>query len=170
MFLLGSLLAGVAPGMAELVFARGVQGVGAGGVMALTFAVVGDIVSPRQRGRYIGYLAGIWAFASVIGPLVGGFIVDTTTWRWVFLINLPVGLVAFGIISKVLRLPGGTRGTRVDVVGAGLLSLGVSLLLLALVWGGTEYAWRSPVIVGLLVSGVVVAGTCLLYTSPSPRD
>ena len=133
-FLLGSLLAGVAPGMAELVFARGVQGVGAGGVMALTFAVVGDIVSPRQRGRYIGYLAGIWAFASVIGPLVGGFIVDTTTWRWVFLINLPVGLVAFGIISKVLRLPGGTRGTRVDVVGAGLLSLGVSLLLLCLLY------------------------------------
>jgi EmrB/QacA subfamily drug resistance transporter len=158
-FLLGSLLAGVAPGMAELVFARGVQGVGAGGVMALTFAVVGDIVSPRQRGRYIGYLAGIWAFASVIGPLAGGFIVDTTTWRWVFLINIPIGLVAFAIISKVLRLPVGTHQTRVDVVGAGLLSVGVSLLLLALVWGGTEYVWRSPVIVGLLVGGVVVTGT-----------
>jgi len=158
-FLLGSLLAGIAPGMVELVFARSVQGVGAGGVMALTFAVVGDIVSPRQRGRYIGYLAGIWAFASVIGPLAGGFIVDTTTWRWVFLINLPIGLVAFAIISKVLRLPGATRRTRIDVVGAGLLSLGVSLLLLALVWGGTEYAWRSAVIVGLLICGTLVTGT-----------
>ena len=97
-FLLGSLLAGAAPGMIELVLFRGVQGLGAGGVMALTFAVVGDIVSPRQRGRYIGYLAGVWACASVIGPLLGGFIVDHTSWRWVFLINLPVGAAALAVI------------------------------------------------------------------------
>ena len=90
-FLLGSLLAGISPGMLTLVVSRGVQGLGAGGVMALTFAVIGDIVSPRQRGRYIGYLGGIWAVASVMGPLLGGFIVDHLTWRWVFLINLPIG-------------------------------------------------------------------------------
>ena len=132
-FLVGSVLAGLAPGMLALVLSRGVQGVGAGGVMGLTFAVVGDIVSPRQRGRYIGYLAGVWAFASVIGPLLGGFIVDHTTWRWVFLINLPIGGAALAVIWVVLRLPPVHRPARIDFAGAALLMAGVSLLLLALV-------------------------------------
>ena len=95
-FLLGSLLAGVAQGMIQLILFRGVQGVGAGGLMAMTFAVIGDIVSPRRRGRYIGYLAGVWGVASVVGPLVGGFIVDSLSWRWVFLINLPIGAARAG--------------------------------------------------------------------------
>ena len=155
-FLVGSLFAGGAPGMAELIFARAVQGLGAGGLMALTFAVVGDIVSPRQRGRYIGYLAGIWAFASVIGPLVGGLIVDTTTWRWVFLINVPIGMAALVVISIVLKLPVVKRDTRIDITGAVLLSASVSLLLLGLIWGGTLYPWGSPIILGLAVSGLSI--------------
>ena len=162
-FLVGSLLAGVAPGMLELVLFRGIQGLGAGGVMALTFAVVGDIVSPRQRGRYIGYLAATWAFASVIGPLVGGFIVDTTTWRWVFLINIPVGVAALAVISRVLRLPAVPRPARIDIGGAGLLVGGIGLLLLALVWGGTEYAWGSPTIIALAVSGVAMTAIFLWW-------
>ena len=168
-FLLGSLLAGIAPGMFELVLFRGVQGLGAGGVMVCTFAVVGDIVSPRQRGRYIGYLAATWAFASVIGPLAGGFIVDTTTWRWVFLINLPVGLVALAIISSVLRLTTVRRKVRLDIIGAVLLVAGVGLLLLSLVWGGTTYAWQSPVIIGLVASGAFVTAIFLWWETRVPE-
>ena len=155
-FLAGSLLAGVAQGMLQLVIFRGIQGVGAGGLMAMTFAIVGDVVSPRQRGRYIGLLAGVWAFASVLGPLIGGFIVDNMSWRWVFLINLPVGAVALAVTSSVLRLPVVYRPHRIDVEGAFLLVSGVSCLLLVLVWGGTEYPWSSLVIKGLALGGTVL--------------
>ena len=158
-FLLGSVLAGLAPGMLTLVLSRGVQGVGAGGVMGLTFAVIGDIVSPRQRGRYIGYLAGVWMFASVIGPLLGGFIVDHVTWRWVFLINLPVGGAALAVIWVVLRPPPVHRPARIDFAGAALLMAGVSLLLLALVrlQGGGVQAWDAAA-AGLTAAGAVLIG------------
>ena len=156
-FLLGSALAGLAPGMPALVLARGVQGIGAGGVMGLTFAVIGDIVSPRQRGRYIGYLAGVWAFASVAGPLLGGFIVDQTTWRWVFLINLPAGGAALLVIWMALRLPPVHRPAPIDFAGAGLLMAGVSLLLLALVrvQEGGAPAWDAAA-AGLTAGGAVL--------------
>ena len=155
-FLLGSLLAGLAQGMIQLILFRGVQGLGAGGMMALTFAVIGDVVSPRQRGRYIGYLAGVWGFASVVGPLIGGFIVDSLSWRWVFLINLPIGAAAIAVTSSVLRLPAPARRHRIDVEGAALLMAGVGCLLLAVVWGGVEYPWGSPVILGLAGGGAAL--------------
>ena len=157
-FLLGSVLAGLAPGMPALVLARGVQGVGAGGVMGLTFAVIGDVVSPRRRGRYIGYLAGVWAFASVAGPLLGGFIVDHASWRWVFLINLPVGGAALAVIWFALKLPPTHRPARIDLAGAALLTAGVSLLLLALVrvQEGGAPAWDAP------AAGLTAAGAALL--------
>ena len=164
-FLAGSLLAGVAQGMIQLILFRAVQGIGAGGMMALTFAVVGDVVSPRQRGRYIGLLAGTWAFASVIGPLIGGFIVDNMSWRWVFLINLPIGAIALAVTSSVLRLPVVHRSHRIDVEGAFLLTAGVSSLLLALVWGGTEYPWSSPVISGLACGGVALVVAFAVWES-----
>lgn len=162
-FLFGSLLAGSAQSMLQLILFRGVQGVGAGGVMTMTFAVVGDVVSPRQRGRYIGYLAGVWAFASVVGPLVGGFIVDHVSWRWVFLVNLPVGVAALIVTSSVLRLPVTYRRSRIDIEGAVLLISGVSCLLLALVWVGTEYPWESPVIVSLAVGGTALTAAFLAW-------
>ena len=164
-FLLGSLLAGVAQDMIQLIVFRGVQGVGAGGLMALTFAVIGDIVSPRQRGRYIGYLAGVWGFASVVGPLIGGFIVDSTSWRWVFLINLPVGAAALAVTSSVLRLPAPDRRHRIDVEGAALLIGGVGCLMLAVVWGGVEYPWGSPVILGLAGGGTALTAAFLAWES-----
>ena len=155
-FLAGSLLAGLAQTMWQLVVCRGLQGAGAGGLMAMAFAVVGDVVPPRERGRYTGYLGSVFAFASVVGPVVGGFIVDHVSWRWVFLINLPVGAVALVVTSSVLTLPVMRRPHRIDVEGAVLLVAGVSCLLLALVWGGTEYPWGSHVIVGLALGGAVL--------------
>jgi EmrB/QacA subfamily drug resistance transporter len=156
-FLAGSVLAGVAQTMPQLVTFRGVQGMGAAGLMTMTFAVIGDVVSPRQRGRYIGLLAGVWAFASVIGPLIGGFLVDRASWRWVFLINLPIGLAALVVISSVLHLPTVRRSHRIDVEGAVLLVISVTSLLLLLVWGGTEYPWSSLMITGLALTGAVTA-------------
>ena len=164
-FLAGSLLAGLAQGMLQLIVFRAVQGVGAGGLMALTFAVVGDVVSPRERGRYIGLLAGTWAFASVIGPFIGGFIVDNLSWRWVFLVNLPIGAAALAVTSSVLHLPAVRRPHRIDVEGALLLTAGVSSLLLALVWGGVEHPWPSPVIVGLGAAGAVLLAAFVLWES-----
>ena len=164
-FLAGSLLAGLAQTMVQLILCRGLQGAGAGGLMAMAFAVVGDVVSPRERGRYTGYLGSVFAFASVVGPLVGGFIVDHVSWRWVFLINLPVGATALVVTSRVLKLTVVRRSARIDVEGAFLLVVGVSCLLLALVWGGTEYPWGSGVIVGLGLTGVVLTLAFIAWES-----
>ena len=104
-FLLGSVLAGAAQSMLQLILARGVQGVGGGGIMAMTFTILGDILSPRERGKYVGYFTGVFASASVIGPLVGGFFVDHVSWRWVFLINLPLGALAMAVAARYLLHP-----------------------------------------------------------------
>ena len=168
-FVVGSVLCGLSQDMLQLIVFRGVQGIGAGGLMAMAFAIIGDIVSPRERGRYTGYLGAVFAVASVAGPLLGGFFVDNLTWRWVFYVNVPIGIAALVITSSVLRLPFARQDHEIDFVGAALLVAGVSTLLLGLVWGGSEYPWGSPVIVGLLVGSVVLTAVFLWWESRTPE-
>jgi len=139
-----------------LVAFRAVQGLGAGGLMALSQAIIGDIVSPRERGRYQGYMGSVFAFSSVVGPLLGGFFVDNLSWRWCFYINLPVGIVALVVTSAVLRVDFRRTQHAIDYAGAALLVAAVSPLLLMLEWGGREHEWGSPTIVGLGAFGLLM--------------
>ncbi|WP_433315958.1 MDR family MFS transporter [Micromonospora chersina] len=155
-FLLGSLLAGLSQNMTQLIVTRGVQGLGAGGLLTLAFTIISDVVPPRERGRYQGLFGAVFGISSVAGPLVGGYFAETN-WRWIFYINVPLAILAIVVCYHVMRLvPFQRREHSVDWVGAGLLVAGVSCLLLALSWGGNEYAWGSGVIIGLFVAGAVL--------------
>ena len=157
-FIAASILCALAHSLPQLILFRGLQGIGGGGLFAMAQASIADVVSPRERGRYQGYLAGTWAVASIAGPVIGGYVTDDLSWRWVFWFNVPLGLLAIFLCDRALRLivvvP---RRSRIDGVGAVLLTFGISALLLMLSWGGTTYPWLSaPVLVlGLL-------GLCLL--------
>ena len=142
-FLVASMLAGLSQEMWQLIATRGLQGIGGGGLMALTFAIVGDMIPPRQRGRYQGYFGAVFGLSSIIGPLLGGFFVDSLSWRWIFYINLPVGLVALVVTSSVLHVRQAKRQHSIDYTGAALLVAGVVSTLLALV-RGNELGWTDP--------------------------
>ncbi len=161
-FLIGSMLAGVAQTMTQLILFRGIQGIGGGGLLAMTFTILGDILSPRERPKYMGYFTGVFAAASVIGPLIGGFFVDNLSWRWVFYVNIPVGLVALLVTAKYLHVPAPTERRPVDVLGSILFAIAVTAFLLCATWGGTEYAWTSPTILGLFAVAVVLSVLFLL--------
>jgi EmrB/QacA subfamily drug resistance transporter len=149
-FLVGSVLSGMSRDLPQLIAFRAVQGAGAGGLIAMSLAIIGDIVSPRERGRYQGYLAAVFAVASVGGPLLGGLFTDHGWWRWIFYLNLPVGAIALVVTNTVLDLPFVRRRHAIDYVGSALLVAAVTMLLLVTAWGGTEFAWTSPVILGLV--------------------
>ncbi|ASW56761.1 MDR family MFS transporter [Plantactinospora sp. KBS50] len=155
-FLAGSALCGLAQNLIELVAFRAVQGLGAGGMMTLSMAVIADLVAARERGRYQGYLQLVFALAGVVGPVLGGLIVDGASWRWVFYVNLPVGALALGVIVARLRLPAARARRSVDYPGAALLVGSVLCLLLVVEWAGRQYAWGSapvllPAVAGLLM-------------------
>jgi EmrB/QacA subfamily drug resistance transporter len=155
-FVVGSALSGLAQTMSQLIAFRAVQGLGAGGLMALAIAIVGDVVSPRERGRYQGYIGAVFALASVAGPLLGGFLVDHLSWRWAFYVNLPVGIAALAVTSAALDLPFRRVAHAIDYLGAALLVAGVTCVLLVTVWGGDRYSWGSPTMLGLAGAGVLL--------------
>jgi EmrB/QacA subfamily drug resistance transporter len=163
LFLIGSALCGIAQNMSQLIGFRAIQGLGAGGLFVMALTIVGDVVSPRERGRYQGYFGAVFAVSSIAGPLLGGWLVDNIDWRWVFYINLPIGLIALFVTASVLNLPFHRQEHRIDYPGAGLLVSGVSALLLVTVWGGREYEWGSPLIIGLAVAGLVLVGIFLWW-------
>lgn len=162
-FLIGSALCGLSQNMDQLIFFRGLQGIGAGGLMALVFAIIGDIIPPRQRGRYQGYFGGVWALSSIAGPLLGGLFTDHLSWRWIFYINLPFGLIALSAISARLHLPVRKIQHRIDFPGAVLLAGSVVSLLLVTVLGGATYAWTSAPIYALAGGGALLALLFVLW-------
>jgi EmrB/QacA subfamily drug resistance transporter len=158
-FLVGSMFCGVASSMPMLIAFRAVQGIGAGGLIVLGQAIIADIVSPRERGRYQGMFGAFFGGASVAGPLLGGFFTDNLSWRWVFFINLPLGLLALVVTAFVLPNLGRRRNVTIDYAGAAVLSVTISALVLATTWGGVEYDWGSPMILGL--GALSLAGAAL---------
>jgi EmrB/QacA subfamily drug resistance transporter len=155
-FLVGSVLCGLSHSMNQLVFFRGIQGIGGGGLISLILAIVGDIIPPRERGRYQGYFGAVFALSSVVGPLLGGFFADAETllgisgWRWIFYINIPLGLVALSAVGARLHLPVRRSHHAIDYLGATLLSFTIICVILVSVWAGIDYSWGSKQIVGLL--------------------
>src|ERR1700712_1199032 len=155
-FLVGSMLAGLSQTMTDRIGFRFLQGAGAGGLMVTAQAIIADIVPPRQRGRYMGLIGAVFAVASVAGPLLGGFFVDQISWRWVFYVNMPVGVIAILIVIFKLKLRTAHNPHRIDYLGATLLSGGVGALILLTSWGGSEFGWASTAIIGLGIAGAVL--------------
>lgn len=153
-FLAGSMTSGAAQTMGQLIGFRALQGLGAGGLMVGAMAIMGDLVSPRERGKYMGMMAGVMSLAMIGGPLVGGTLTDHLGWRWAFYINLPLGALALAMVTSVLHLPKKRSAGRIDYTGAVLLTVGITAAVLVTSWGGTEYAWGSVTIVGLALLAV----------------
>ncbi|MER6255987.1 MDR family MFS transporter [Streptomyces sp. NPDC001584] len=154
-FLIGSALSGMAQDMGQLIGFRAIQGLGAGGLMVGVMAIIGDLIPPRERGKYQGMMAGVMALAMIGGPLVGGTITDHMGWRWSFYINLPLGAVALAMVTAVLHLPRKRSQGKIDYLGAALLTVAITSTVLVTTWGGTEYAWSSVEILALIVVGVL---------------
>jgi len=156
LFLVGSALCGVAQSMTELIVFRAVQGLGGGGLIVSTMAAIGDVVPPRDRGRYQGFFGAVFGLASVIGPLLGGFFTTSLSWRWIFYVNLPLGVLAFGVLAATLPSRSENVRYKIDYLGAALLAACLSAVVLLCTLGGTTYKWGSPVIVVLAFVAVIV--------------
>ncbi len=155
-FLAGSALCGLSQNMTELIGFRALQGLGGGGLFVTTLAIIGDVIPPRDRGRYQGFFGAVFGVATIIGPLLGGFFVDDLSWRWIFYVNLPIGALALAVIGAALRSREEHVRHRVDYAGTVVLAASLSCIVLFSSLGGTTYAWSSPAIVAMIVVGVVL--------------
>ena len=169
LFILASVLCALSRSLPMLIAARGLQGVGGGGLMAMAQAAIADVVSPRERGRYQGYMAGMWGVASVGGPVVGGWFTDHLSWTYVFWMNVPLGIAAMVLCNRALKLlPIKHLGGRIDYVGAALLIATVTAFLLVLSWGGIEYPWGSAPVLGMLAAALVLTGVLVWQQMRTP--
>ena len=164
-FLAGSALAGLSHSMGQLIAFRALQGLGAGGLLTGAIATIGDLVSPRERGQYMGYMMGAMTLAMVAGPLAGGYITDNLSWRWIFYINMPVGGLALLYLAATMHLPRRRVEHKVDYLGAAVLGVAATAIILMTTWGGTQYAWGSAPIIGLLVLGVAATAAFIWIES-----
>lgn len=177
-FLIGSALCGMAgspvlgglgDGMTELIVFRALQGLGAGGLIVNVMAIIGDLVPPRERGRYQGIMAAVMSLAMIAGPLIGGFITDHLSWRWAFYVNIPLGGAALVVIATTLHLPRRRSEHRIDWLGAGLLTVAITSLVLITTWGGSQYPWASSEIVGLAVLAAAALGLFIVVEDRAPE-
>ncbi|HEU4782300.1 MAG TPA: MDR family MFS transporter [Ktedonobacterales bacterium] len=163
-FLIGSWLSGAAQTMTMLILFRGFQGLGAGGLMSMAIAIIGDLFTPRERAKWQGVTGAVFMLAFIVGPTAGGWITDNLSWRWVFYVNMPIGLIALGVLIFLMpTLYRPAQNPKIDFVGATLLILGTVPLLLGLTWGGSQYDWNSPQIIGLLGGAVIALVAFILY-------
>jgi EmrB/QacA subfamily drug resistance transporter len=154
-FLIGSALSGLAHSMDQLIAFRALQGLGAGGLLTGAIATIGDLVSPRERGQYMGYIMGVMTLAMIAGPLVGGYITENFSWRWIFYINMPIGGAALIYLALTMHLPRRRIPHKIDYAGAVTLAIAATSIILMTTWGGTQYAWGSVQVLGLLALAIV---------------
>lgn len=164
LFLVGSALSGASQSMTQLILFRGFQGIGAGALMPIAMTVVGDLFTPRERGKWQGITGAVFGLSSILGPTLGGWISDNFSWRWVFYVNLPVGIVAVLVLIFLMpSLHAKNRNATIDYIGCALIALGTVPMLLGFTWAGTTYPWISWQVLGLIVGGVIVLGLFLFY-------
>jgi EmrB/QacA subfamily drug resistance transporter len=169
-FLLGSALSGASQSMDQLIAFRALQGIGAGALMPIAIAIIGDLFTPRERGKWQGLTGAVWGLSAIIGPTLGGWITENTSWRWVFYVNLPIGLAAMLVLIFLMpNLRGRAKEVSIDYIGAALLVLGTVPLLLGFTWAGTQYDWLSPQIIGLFAWSVLTLTGFIFYEARLER-
>ncbi|MEK4062329.1 MFS transporter [Paenibacillus borealis] len=168
-FLLGSLLCGISQSMEQLIIFRGIQGIGAGALIPMTFTIIGDIYSIKERAKTQGLLSSVWGISSLVGPLLGGYVVDYLSWRWVFVFNLPFGLLSIIFISRYLKEERVRRKTKIDVAGVLLFAAGMGALLFGLTTGGQNLPWTSPLLLAILGAAILLLVVFLFVERRAPE-